>query len=266
MPSALDRRGRVLIAVIVLAAVGLIIARTVISRRPRPGPDNCIGTPDSSTVLVFDRSEGISRQTLDEMKARAIAFIRDNVRVNERVTVFTVDDSSTYSLRPLVSVCRPRRTGSELTENTRLLQRQYEQRFEQPIDSALSMIAGDGRRSPIAQALTDISLSQYLGRSKNALLVFSDLLENTDRYSLYRCEAAGRVIQEFRKSRAGARERPSFRNTHVYLHVIPRLDYPEEVWRCRDTLWLWFFGDNEGPDAAVDVLFLPGGPPAPRPQ
>ena len=266
MPSAHDRKGYLLIGSVAAVLVALLAARVILGKRPVPDAYNCVGEPSASTVMVFDRSEGIAAQTLDEMKARAAEYIRDSVSDNERVTIFTVDDSSGYALRPVMSLCRPPNSGSELTENVRLIKKRYADRFQRPIDSALSHIAGNGRESPIAQALTDIALSQYLGSPRNTLLVFSDLLENTNRFSLYKCVSPGAVVQEFKATRVGARERPMFRNTHVYLNVIPRLDYPAVVSRCRDAFWPWFFGDDSGPNAGVDVAFLPGGSdPPPRP-
>lgn len=261
MSSSLDRRGYALIAGLGVLAVAILAFKMSADRKPKPDARNCVGQPQESTVIVFDRSEDVSGQTIEEMKARAASYIRDSVGANALVSVFTVDDSSSYALRPLVSLCRPRSDGNRLVENVHSLQLQYVANFQGPIDSVLNRIEGQGKRSPIAQTLTDISLSQYLGARKNTLLVFSDLLENTERFSLYHCSSPQAVIQNFRASRTGARERPSFKNTRVYLNVIPRLDYPASVWRCRDTLWPWFFGDDSGPNAGLETSFLPGGPP-----
>jgi hypothetical protein len=59
----------------------------------------------------------------------------------------------------------------------------------------------------------------------------------------------------------GATERPTFKNTKVYLHIIPRLDIARTTLQCRDSLWVWFFGDNAGDNAGLELDYLPGGQP-----
>jgi hypothetical protein len=93
--------------------------------------------------------------------------------------------------------------------------------------------------------------------------VFSDMLENTKRFSMYRCSAPDAAIAEYRASRVGAKERPTFKNTQVRLNIIPRLDQSRRTLACRDKLWVWFFGDNPGTNAGLDLDHLPGGPVVP---
>lgn len=117
----------------------------------------------------------------------------------------------------------------------------------------------DGKESPIAQALTDISLTAYLRGNSNTLLIFSDMLEHTDKFSLYNCSASKEVVARYRASRQGAQERPEFKNTTVVLNLIPRLDQSKETLKCRDALWPWFFGNNAGTQAGLTFDYLPGG-------
>lgn len=263
MRSKKDQHAIWLISGVVIAVISLLGTVAYVNGRPKPGPDNCVGNPDASTVILLDRSETVTRQTLDEIRARAMRYVLDSVQDNERVAVFAVDDSSGFSLTPLVSLCRPRKDGNRLTENVQVLAKQFSERFERPIDSALSQVTPTGKASPIAQAITDLSLSQYLKSQRNTLLVFSDMLENTASFSLYRCRSDGDVIRAFRDSRKGAMERPTFKNAKIRLNIIPRLDQSRATLGCRDRLWLWFFGDNPGANAALEFEYLPGGPSMP---
>lgn len=260
MRTKRDRQGAMLIAGVLTAVVGLVGFRAVLSGKTRPGPNLCVGSPNASTVIVVDRSETTTQQTLREIQARAMSYVRDSVKDNELVSVFTVDDVAKQALAPLFSLCRPRRDGNRFVENVRVLENRFRATFEAPLDTALQPKQGTSTESPLAQAITDISLSQYLRSRRNTLLVFSDLLENTNRFSLYRCQSPSRVIEQFRQSRTGAMERPSFRNTMVRLNIIPRLDQSRTTLECRDTLWVWFFGDNPGSEAGVELDYLPGGP------
>ena len=121
------------------------------------------------------------------------------------------------------------------------------------------MSPGDTHESPIAQALTDISLSHYLRGRSNTLVVFSDLLEHTAQFSMYRCSSATDPVKAYRETRRGALERPSFRNTRIVVNLVPRFGYGVETLRCRDQFWPWFFGDSQGEQASVTFDYLPGG-------
>jgi hypothetical protein len=260
MRTKRDKQGVMLIASVAIVVLGLLAYRGYIGYRPKPGPDNCLGKPVASTAIIIDRSETTTQQTLNEIRARAMSYVRDSVKINERVSVFSVDDLAKEALVPLVSLCRPRRDGNRLVENVPMLEKQFRIKFEAPVDTTLTPRQGTSTESPLAQAITDISLSRYLRSDRNTLLVFSDMLENTNRFSLYRCASPTRVIDDFRRSRTGAMERPRFRNTMVRLNIIPRLDQSKTTLECRDKLWVWFFGDNPGPDAGLELDYLPGGP------
>ena len=84
------------------------------------------------------------------------------------------------------------------------------------------------------------------------------MLENTPKFSMYGCTDAKQAVARFRESRKGAQERPQFRNTSVSLNMIPRLDVAKPTLKCRDQVWEWFFGDNEGEGARSDIDYLPG--------
>jgi hypothetical protein len=264
MRTRKDNQGLALIGGVAALVLGLVALYAYRTGQPKPGPDNCIGKPDASTVIVIDRSEETTRQTLNEIRARAKSYVRDSVGDNELVSVFAVDALVNRALVPLVSLCRPRREGNRLIENPKVLESRFRTNFEAPLDSALALGQGTSTESPLAQAITDISLSQYLRSDRNTLMVFSDLLENTDRFSLYRCASSSRVIEDFRRSRIGAMERPRLNNTSVRLNIIPRLNQSRVTLECRDKLWVWFFGDNPGSDAGVELDYLPGGPTRPQ--
>lgn len=229
------------------------------AQKEAPSAGNCVGEPLASTVIVIDQSEAISDQARDEIVARVMHHLREKVRGNERVSVFTVSDLSRKSLRPLVSQCWPADKPYQFARGASAMRGHFEEGFSKPVLEALATLPAGTGVLPIAQALTDLSLSQYLRAPRNSLLVFSSMLENTGRFSLHRCAAPGDVVLRFRASRSGAQERPAFKNTLVNLHLIPKLDQPQAITRCRDALWTWFFGNNDGPDAGVTLDYLPGG-------
>lgn len=256
--SAKDTKGYMLISAVGVLAIALFIAKAL-SGGDNPGPDNCVGTPTANTVIVLDQTEQISDQTLDEIRVRALDYAITRASENERVSVFTVSDLSKKSLKPVVSLCRPRDTGNRMVENVAVMRQHFKTNYTEPLTAALSVPPASSHESPIAQALVDLSLTKYLRGKKNTLVVFSDMLENTSAFSLYSCALPDSVIPAFRRSRLGATERPTFVNTYVVLNLIPRLEQTPATLRCRDKLWLWFFGDSKGDSAGLQVDYLPGG-------
>ena len=257
--SQRDKQGLLLIGFVIAATILLVVAKLKTGDGHKRDAANCAGTPDTNTVIVVDRSEGISTQTLDEIRARALSFVADSTVENERITVFTVSDLSKDSLVPLISLCRPPMSGNQFTQNVQSIQKQFRDKFEAPMEAALQLKSGSSPESPIAQALIDISSTRYLRGRRNTLLVFSDMLENTKAFTLYGCQTPKDVVGRFRHSRLGGVERPSFVNTKVVLNLIPRATRTPTALGCRDSLWVWFFGDDKGPDAGVRLDYLPGG-------
>jgi hypothetical protein len=253
-----DKKGVALmagVAVVLLAIVGVKLA---IGNGPKPDSDGCVGGVTSNTVIVLDHSQQVSVQTREEIVARAMSFIKSKVQRNERVTMFTVSELSKKSLTPVFSRCKPPEDGNRAYEDVRAIEKRFKRDFIDPAQAALAKPPQDSSESPLAQALIDISLSQYLRGDRNSLIVFSDMLENTKKFSLYKCSVAPESVARFRESRKGALERPKFRNTSVSLNMIPRTDVAKSTLKCRDQVWEWFFGDNEGSRASFEVDYLPG--------
>lgn len=242
-------------AVVVIAIFG---AKLVAGNKPKPGPDGCVTPTVAETVIVLDHSETLSDQTRNEITARAMARVRDHVATNERVTVFYVSEVSKKSLVPAFSRCKPPQDGNRAFEDVKGIAKTYQTAFLEPLENVLRAAPSNAKESPIAQALIDISLSQYLRGKRNTLLVYSDMLEHTPKFSLYSCVDPQKSVALFRLARKGAQERPKFSQTSVVLNIIPRLDISKATLKCRDEVWGWFFGDSEGKASRLDLDYLPG--------
>lgn len=254
-----DKKGYMLICGVVLIAAVLFGGKLAADAKPEADEEGCAGAVAAETVIVLDHSETLSMQTLEEITARAMAHVREKARTNERVTVFYVSELSKKSLAPAFSRCKPPHEGSRLHQDVKGIAKAFKRDFLAPLEGALKAAPSNGKESPIAQALIDISLSRYLRSPQNTLLVYSDMLEHTPKFSLYSCTDAMRSVALFKDSRKGAQERPHFSQTRVVLNMVPRLDISRATLKCRDQVWAWFFGDNDGASAGLDVDYLPGG-------
>jgi hypothetical protein len=234
---------------IIGGSVALLIVILILKQVLSP-PPICDPNIKSKTVILLDHSETVAVQTVDTIVERAWKHIEENVPAGELVSIYEVTKISKTNLRPLFEACKPRSEGSQYIENIKKITRDFAN-FKKKLKEDLSTpikATNEPAESPIAQALIDLSLDDKHFRSSDAtkLLVFSDLLEYTPKFSLYSCTSGKQAIQSFRNSRIGAVERPTFKHTEVQLHVIPRSISNKTSLQCRDEFWLWFFGDNQG--------------------
>lgn len=245
-------------AVSVVVVVAIFVAANV-TKPERVDALGCGKEISGKTVIVLDTSDEVATQTRKEILDRVRDVIDRKVREGDLVSVFTVSELSKKNLVPAFAYCKPRRTGNEFTENPRMLERNYLTRFQRPLQDVMQAPIQGSKQSPIAQSLIDLSLSDFVRSKGNTnLIVFSDLMEYTDKFSLYKCAAGNQAIRSFRDSRGATVARPTFHNVDVQLNIIPRGDVNAAVGRCRDTFWAWFFGDDDGPGARFTPTNLPG--------
>ncbi|MFM2084322.1 MAG: hypothetical protein RLY95_1140 [Pseudomonadota bacterium] len=238
-----------IISASLLFLIGILSLKSIVS--PTPVCDPSI---KSKTVIVIDQSEDVPTQTTNAILERAWEHIVKNVPAGERVSIYAVTSESKNNLKAVFSSCKPRETGSQLVENAKKVTRDFEQKFKNPIREILAKKISGSDQSPIAQALTDLSLDDKSFRSSDVtkLLIFSDFLENTPKFSLYKCTNATAAIQLYKSGNIGAVQRPSFNHSEIKMHIIPRRKISSSAIQCRDAFWVWFFGDNKGsltPDA-----------------
>jgi len=260
-----DRSGWKLISGVVAVSLTLLVLTSIIKEPPRDSSNCKIGTSvPRSTVLLFDQSDGVSLQALSEIRNRAQKIIRDSTNIDERISIYSLSGTSRDSLTPLLSLCKPPATGNRWYQNVNNIEKKFDSLYLKPVMIALERIPTNSPTSPITAVLNDLSDMEVLKAPKNRLLIFSDMLEHTEDFSLYACPDTSAVVGRFRQTRSGARERPVYRNTEIVLHLIPRLSMPTRNMICRDKLWLWFFGEMQGTDSKLTVNPLPAGSTLPR--
>lgn len=261
--SKKDKQGLLLLVVVALGFGAMFALNMRLSAKPELDERGCAEPIDRKTVVIIDRSDDTPTQTVQEMVSRVKRYVADQAHENELISLFEISGVSQRELEPIFSACLPKRDGNDLYENRRKIRKTFEQRFEKPLDAALTRAPAKSEVSPISEAISDVSASSFLDARSNRLMIFSDLLQHSDNGSLYNCVASGDAVRDFRAHRAGAIERPSFKNTSVELHMIPREGIGRATVSCRDGFWAWFFGDNEGAEASLVTRMLPGGAKTP---
>lgn len=254
-----DKQGLALVG-IVLIALGALLALFFASSNATPLDARlCSSNVARKTVFLVDRSDDTPSQTVAEIRNRIEKTINSDVSEGELVSIFYITDTAQQDLRPAFSRCKPKSDANEAVESRRLIEKRYSEEFQEPLSRALDGQISGSEVSPLAEVLTDFLSSDYLDAKRNRLVIFSDLMQNSNSLNLYACSAGDAAIADYRSARAGALERPELRNVEVLLNLIPRQGLGAQPVACREQFWAWFFGDNEGEHAGVATSYLPGG-------
>lgn len=228
----------------------------------KPNPEtNCYKHISGKMAILIDKTDIIPPQTQTEITVRALAAINEHSKMGDLISVYEITQDSLSSLKPAFQMCRPK-SGSEsneLTENSKKIDKDFKEKFEKPLADILAANTGQAQNSPIAEAIMDINLSTAMRDAEyGRILLFSDLMQHSSNVSTYGCNTSDSAINLFKASRQGSSQRPTFNNTVVELHIIPRPKMTDQEVQCRDKFWLWFLGDMRGQNYGVQRLDLPG--------
>ncbi|MDO8283185.1 MAG: hypothetical protein Q7U10_11295 [Thermodesulfovibrionia bacterium] len=252
----MNNRRKAWLTIIGSASFILLIFISKIFITPKP---DCNPDVKAKTLIIIDRTEEVATQTADLIVDRAWDFISNKVKEGEKVSVFSITEGSKKNLKPAFSMCKPRKNGNRFFENAKKVNERFKINFEEPLRLVISAPIGSENETPLAQGLIDLSLDDNSFRSSDIsdVLIFSDFLENTSCFSMYKnCLDGQAAIKQFRNCRVGAVERPKFKNICIRMNIIPRTnnaDITQQTLSCRAMFWNWFFGDSEGNTCVGEV-------------
>ena len=163
--------------------------------------------PNAVTTIIFDKSETYTNDQVTDIKSSFNSWLSGNepatkdrpinleqFAVGNLIQLFVTDQDSlnlAEGLTPVAQLCVPKdfKDANIYFENPSFLERRQNQfisKFNNAIDSLLEEAEG---KSPILETLIRISNSEsfqmYSDKPRNMLIV-SDMLQNSDKYSHYR--------------------------------------------------------------------------------
>ena len=141
--------------------------------------------------------------------------VKQDLRIHEQISLFTVNNESLRDMKPKLVVCNPGDEANPLIQNPRKIRLRWEKKYYEHLTEALNVIMKTGKSdySPIMEMIQAITINGFPRESINKekrLLIVSDMLHHTDRYSLYRQEI------DFKKFR----ETPHFQHVRTNLSGI----------------------------------------------
>jgi hypothetical protein len=148
------------------------------------------GIVTNETVLLVDTTDSVNPTQYQAIKNK-LNDLLDNAKVDERISVYTITEDALKNV-PLLVACNPGDGGdkSEWTSNKRRLKENWDQKFKEKLENAVTEIldAELASQSPIMEAIKAVGVFSFATSKANQkqLIVVSDLLHHTPDLSHYR--------------------------------------------------------------------------------
>jgi hypothetical protein len=116
--------------------------------------------------------------------------MRDELGLNERLSIFVFENRVEQGFPPVFSLCNPGRASDTtiLTSNPRRWEKKFIESFGRPLDEKIEQLTrpAQGDSSPILEILIDITNREELNRGSipRRIVIVSDMLQNSDAYTL----------------------------------------------------------------------------------
>ncbi|WP_073272668.1 hypothetical protein [Microbulbifer donghaiensis] len=194
--SSEDRRGLLIFAVggAILIALAAFIFTVV--NAPEKDYDRVTlcneHTPRyAHQLLIIDVSDALSAHQEHFLRTH-ISEMLQSARVNDRFSIFVLDEKYNGLSDPVVDLCKPSSADdvNMLTSNRVFVERLYQDRFAEPLDRAIAAVvaSGEQKRSPIFEALSDIAALRRIDQRAEdiRLIIVSDMIQNSRAGSVFR--------------------------------------------------------------------------------
>jgi hypothetical protein len=141
-------------------------------------------------LLVVDKTDRWSAAQGARLKD-LVMRMRDQLRLNERLSIFVFDNVFEPGFRPVFSLCNPGRASDTtiIWSNPRRWETRFMESFGKPLDDILDDLAAatEGPVSPLLELLIELSNREELntGDVERRIVLVSDMLQHSGAYTLF---------------------------------------------------------------------------------
>lgn len=181
----------ILIIVAVAVGAGLLIvdpSRGVDSQTLCP-----MSGPKGHVVLLVDKTDPLNYTQKEAFRQFINEFGNEMVLEGELCSIFALGDDYRASPEPLFEMCSPGNGEGKsfVTENPAKIKKQFDKKFIEPMHSVTKSLFSDkpAEHSPLLEMMQMVSINGFRKaavKGPKRLIIVSDMLHNTDDYSLYR--------------------------------------------------------------------------------
>ena len=220
------------------------------------------------TLILVDKTDPftenqqmILRNLLKQFKQEL-----DLLQVHEKLSIYILDGSNYIQPKPAFTSCRPKseEEANIIIENPRILKENYDKRYAEPLEKAIATLLEGSRAdvSPLLEMLREISILRDFQQDypRRRLIIFSDMIHNTEQFSMYNART-DLSYDDAKKKSASYFEltRPQFSGSlPVSLYILRREAYKSApLWGVVKQFWKTYFSDH-GVSLSPDLIC---GPP-----
>lgn len=149
--------------------------------------------PLGHNVLLIDKTDPFNLPQKAAFDLLVTDLVTKQTPPGYLLSIYVLGDDFKTQTKPLVELCNPgdAKGHSELTENTKQLNRQYKERFLKPVfeQSTELLNIATAQESPILEMLQMVNLNSLQRHNVDGpkqLIVLSDLLQNSKQLSMYK--------------------------------------------------------------------------------
>ena len=214
-------------------------------------------TPVGHTIVLVDETDPLSPIQADFFKVQMEQVVRKQMKAGELLSLYSISGDPNTNRRPLIEVCKPR-DGSDanrLNENEKLIKKRFYERFAKPINQLIEKLTNKKEPEKISPIMETIqfasvnSLRKWNVRGERRLLVFSDMLQNTEGFSLYRGTPSFTV---FEGSPYASETKAYLPNVEVQLYYF--VNEPKLQTKSNLAFWeQYFLKDGATVDSVIPV-------------
>lgn len=231
----------VLGSVVAAAAIAFIlVAKSLIADVPRDTTSLCpLSGAAGEIVVVVDKTDPWSDVQANRLKL-VVQDIKRTIKANELLAIYVFNGDFTPNFEPLVSLCNPGWTASELISNPRREYEKWERNFGKPLDDKVATLteASKGARSPIVEVMLDLLSRRELRTvtGERRMMLVSDMIQHSARASLIRGgpRETANLAAALRETKAAQGPgSPWLFDVRQIFGVYPpqQLDAAKQVWR-----------------------------------
>ncbi|CAN7612884.1 hypothetical protein LJR009_005461 [Bosea sp. LjRoot9] len=186
-----------------LSLAGFFAAPKLLSGPPRDAETLCQKSgPVGHTLILVDKTDPWSEVQAARLK-KLVKEVGEALPADRLMSIYVFKDVFEPNFPPLLALCNPGRTVSELIGNPRRDYVRWVEKFGRPLDEALTVLAqpAKGNQSPIVEAIGDV-----LARRENrvpsgdrALLLVSDMLQNSPQFTVFGNSPGARDPERLRR-------------------------------------------------------------------
>ena len=208
------------------------------------------------TVILIDKTDKLGF-TQQQALLTDVSSVIKNLKDGTLVSLFALAADFESTATPIIQLCSPGRFeagDSEFNKSKSFTEKQFKERFEEPILQAVQDLAttAPDTSSPILEMLQLVGIKGFKSTDINnqlELVVYSDFLHNTKKLSMYQ---TSNKFDDFASTDYGIQSMPKLREVSVSLKYL--MHTPKFQGQDNRKFWMQLFRQSGASIKSVETI------------